>query len=107
MTITHIQPVSLAKFGGVIGAVFGAVFSVLISISYFLTVSDVRTGQDATQSATESAGIIGTQFPFYVLFSVFTIYTFAGFFLGYMGSVLYNKLSPRFGGIQLRMQTKE
>lgn len=99
--IHWVHPFQTAKIVSVITGIVGVLFGVLTYVTYaFFLYSSKLPGAGEKGSVDlppvqniEPAGLI----------LVFILYLVAGFFIGYVGAVVYNMLAKKIGGIEVRL----
>jgi succinate dehydrogenase/fumarate reductase cytochrome b subunit len=102
-SITWIDPFKTAKIMSGITGVVGLLFGVVTYVTYaFFSYSMQQPGGEGVSAdippiqSIQLAGIL----------LVFIMYLLAGFFIGYVGALVYNILAKRIGGIEVKLEGK-
>lgn len=104
--ITYIHPQSAAKMSAAIFSIIGVLFGMLMYLTYLISIN-MATIQGPEGAGTFS-GDVTAQSPFSVTLILYTLalYAFAGYFMGYVGALVYNILVPRLGGVKVQIAEK-
>ncbi|MBI4137563.1 DUF3566 domain-containing protein [Candidatus Roizmanbacteria bacterium] len=104
VTLQHVDPFSLGKtvacVYGITGPIVG--FGVYVAFSVFMAVTkqvpgDGVGGLDGSRDTT--GGV-----PFLIFGLVFLLYIISGFFMGFVGALVYNWVSKFTGGIRVTVK---
>jgi heme A synthase len=96
--LKEISPIKTAKFL--------AVFHFLISLVFFIPFFAVFSTISFIHPPTLQNGQPMPKFPFVFLLLMPLFYAIGGFMLGLIGSIAYNELAKRLGGIELKIGKK-
>jgi len=101
--VHRIEPRPLAVITSGICAVCGLLLGILIYITYLVTLYLFTPKGENGQLIIPREAMRADQFSPLVLLMTFILYGLTGYFVGYVGAIVYNFIAKKFGGIKLKI----
>lgn len=102
--VQWISPFQTAKVVSVVSGVCGVLFGVITYLSYLFLISTApKPGADGSGTP-QLPPVEQLQPTGFIL--IFLLYLVAGFFIGYVGALVYNILAKKIGGIEIGLKEK-
>ncbi len=97
----------MAKISGLLFMVVASILGVVSYVSYAAVFFMSQSGGASLPGSIGTESFQGIdQLQWGIILGVLVLYALSGFFIGYVGALVYNILAPRIGGVEISLKEK-
>jgi hypothetical protein len=104
--VEWIDPFQTAKISAFLFSIVGLLLGIVIYLTYVVTLYFSSSQISGGKPGVPTEALSSSQFSLPVLLYTFIIYALAGFFIGYVGALVYNIVCRKVGGLEVTLQEK-